>query len=152
MTRSSSHRRIIRRRVRFSEVVLGPLSPRRRRAAATPAAMVRPKKHIAASRKNGSKATNYGKIKAEPTVVFKESYVRNGAALDVTFEKVLRAKLHKNVKYFDEWRAEQRLASASQLVRAAFLPGSKQDCAAASRVASARSWLQAYSAATSATS
>ena len=114
--------------------------------------MVRPKKHIAASRKNGSKATNYGKIKAEPTVVFKESYVRNGAALNVTFEKVLRAKLHKNVKYFDEWRAEQRLASASQLVRAAFLPGSKQDCAAASRVASARSWLQAYSAATSATS
>ena len=74
------------------------------------------------------------------------------AALDVTFEKVLRAKLHKNVKYFDEWRAEQRLASASQLVRAAFLPGSKQDCAAASRVASARSWLQAYSEATSATS
>ena len=114
--------------------------------------MARPKKHIAASRKNGSTATNYGKIKAEPTVVFKESYVRNGAALDITFEKVLRAKLHKNVQYFDEWRAEQRLASASQLVRAAYLPGSKQDCDAASRVASARRWLQAYSAARSATS
>ena len=40
--------------------------------------------------------------------------MRNGAALDVTFEKTLRAKLHKNVQYFDEWRAEQRLASASQ--------------------------------------
>ena len=114
--------------------------------------MARPKKHIAASRKNGSTATNYGKIKAEPTVVFKESYVRNGAALDITFEKVLRAKLHKNVQYFDEWRVEKRLASASQLVRAAYLPGSKQDGAAASRVASARSWLQAYSSATSATS
>ena len=77
-------------------------------------------------------------IKAEPTVVFKESYVRNGAALDITFEKVARAKLHKNVQYFDEWRAEKRLASASQLVRAACLPGSKPDCDAASRVASAR--------------
>ena len=147
-----SQRRIISRRVRFSKVELGPLSPRRRRAAATPAAMARPKKNIAASRKNGSKASNYGKIKAEPTVVFKESYVRNGAALDITFEKTLRAKLHKNVQYFDEWRAEQRLASASQLVRAAYLPGSKQTADAASRVASARSWLQAYSAATSSTS
>ena len=114
--------------------------------------MARPKKNIAASRKNGSKALNYGKIKAEPTVVFKESYVRNGAALDITFEKTLRAKLHKNVQYFDEWRAEQRLASASQLVRAAYLPGSKQTADAASRVASARSWLQAYDAATSSSS
>ena len=113
--------------------------------------MARPKKNIAASRKNGS-TSNYGKIKAEPTVVFKESYVRNGAALDITFEKTLRAKLHKNVQYFDEWRAEQRLASASQLVRAAYLPGSKQDCDAASRVASTRSWLQAYDAATSSSS
>ena len=34
------------------------------------------KKHtVATSRKNGSTATNYGKIKAEPMVVFKESYV-----------------------------------------------------------------------------
>ena len=114
--------------------------------------MARPKKHIAASRKNGSTATNYGKIKAEPTVVFKESMVRNGAALDITFEKVLRAKLHKNAQYFDEWRAEKRLASKSQLVRAAYLPGSKPDSDAASRVASARRWLQAYSAARSATS
>ena len=78
--------------------------------------------------------------------------MRNGAALDITFEKVLRAKLHKNVQYFDEWRAEKRLASASQLVRAAYLPGSKPDSDAASRVASARRWLQAYSAARSATS
>ena len=34
--------------------------------------------------------------------------MRNGAALDITFEKVLRAKLHKNVaQYFDEWRGSR---------------------------------------------
>jgi hypothetical protein len=70
-------RRISRRWDRISGISQGSGVahwPRRRRAAATPAAMARPKKHIAASRKNGSTATNFGfgKIKAEPTVVFKE--------------------------------------------------------------------------------
>ena len=75
--------------------------------------MGRPKKHVKASRDNGSMATNKGKIKSEPKAILKEVYVRNGASLDITFEKVMRAKLYKNNKYYDEWRVEQRVASAN---------------------------------------
>ena len=45
--------------------------------------------------------------------VLKEVHVRNGASLDITFEKVMRAKLHK-------WRVEQRVARAAQMVRARY--------------------------------
>ena len=41
--------------------------------------MARLKKHIAASRRSGRKATNKGNIKEEPTAVLKEVRVRNGA-------------------------------------------------------------------------
>ena len=110
--------------------------------------MARLKKHIAASRRNGRKATNKGNIKEEPTAVLKEVRVRNGASLDITFEKVLRAKLHKNAKYYDEWRTEQRVAAAAHVVRAAFLPGRKRECGDAKRITEASAYLRAFEVAT----
>ena len=118
-----------------------------------PAAMGRPKKHVKASRDNGSMAPNKGKIKSEPKAILKEVYVRNGASLDITFEKVMRAKLHKNNKYYDEWRVEQRVARAAQMVRAALLPGKQLEGDGVKRLAEpeARAYLNAFEAATGAT-
>ena len=102
---------------------MGLSCPRRHRAAAAPAAMPRPKKGVARSRINGSKASNHGKIKAEPVAVIKPVYRARGAAGGITFEKVMRAQLHKNEKYLDELRAEEELQLAARVVRARYLPG-----------------------------
>ena len=113
--------------------------------------MGRPKKHVKASRDNGSMATNKGKIKLEPKAILKEVYVHNGASLDITFEKVMRAKLYKNNKYYDEWRVEQRVASATQMVQAALLPGNQPEGDGVKRLAAAHAYLNAFEAATGAT-
>jgi hypothetical protein len=64
--------------------------------------------------------------------------------LDITFEKVLREKLHTNAKYYDEWRTEQRVAAAAHVVQAAFLPGRKQECGDAKRTSEASAYLRAF--------
>ena len=85
--------------------------------------MPRPKKGVASSRSNGSKASNKGKLKSEPVTIIKVVYGARGAAGGITFERVLRAQLHKNEKYLDELRAEEQLNAAARVVRARYRPG-----------------------------
>ena len=110
--------------------------------------MPRPKKGVANSRRNGSKASNKGKIKAEPVSIIKPIYGARGAAGGVTFEKVLRAQLHKNEKYLDEVRAEEQLSVAARVVRARYLPGCGPEKPGGMSCEVARAILAAYQAAT----
>ena len=81
------------------------------------------KKHVAASRSNGASASNHGKLNSEPAAIIRPVLgVRSGIA-GVTFDKVFRAKLHKNTKYLDECRATVLLERAAQVVRACYSPG-----------------------------
>ena len=110
--------------------------------------MPRPKRGVARSRINGSKASNHGKIKAEPVAVIKPVYRARGAAGGITFEKVLRAKLHKNEHYLDELRAEEQLRAAVRVVRARYLPGCGPEKPGGLTCEEARAILAAYQAAT----
>ena len=110
--------------------------------------MPRPKKGVARSRINGSKASNKGKRKAEPVAIINVNYGARSAAGGVTFEKVLRAQLHKNEKYLDEVRAEEQLSVAARVVRARYLPGCGPEKPGGMSCEMARAILAAYQAAT----
>ena len=110
--------------------------------------MPRPKKGVANSRRNGNKACNKGKIKAEPVAVIKPVYRARGAAGGITFEKVMRAQLHKNEHYLDELRAEEQLQAAARVVRARYLPSCGPEKPGGMSCEAARAILAAYQAAT----
>ena len=62
--------------------------------------------------RNGSKASNTGKLKSEPVaIIICVPDARSGSA-GIGFEKVFRAKLQKKTKYMDELRAEALLERA----------------------------------------
>ena len=110
--------------------------------------MSRPKKAVASSRINGAKATNKGKIVSDKVAVLKVKLERNASKeLSIGFETVLRAKLHKNVKYADELRAEEHLAAAAAVVRARYLPGVGPAADGGKAFEEARGILAAYQAA-----
>ena len=89
--------------------------------------MGRAKKHVASARRNGSKASNNGKLKSEPVaVIWCVPDARSGSA-GVTFEKEFRAKLPYKTKYADELRAEALLERAARVVRACYLPGCRPE-------------------------
>ena len=80
-------------------------------------AMPRPKKSAAASRKNGGKATNKGNItSAKVTILVPQEQWRKGAKT-VKFEKVLRAKLQKGMKYAEEVRCSMLVSEAEMVVK-----------------------------------
>ena len=68
----------------------------------------------------------------------------------IGFEYAWRAKLHKNAKYIDEQRVEERLAAAAAVVRERYLPGVGPADDAGAALARARAILEAYAEATSA--
>ena len=76
------------------------------------------------------------------------NYGARSAAGGVTFEKVLRAQLHKNEKYLDELRAEEQLGVAARVVRARYLPGCGPEKPGSMSCEVARAILAAYQAAT----
>ena len=79
--------------------------------------MARPKKSVAASRSNGSKASNKGVItSAKVKVICAKVQWRSGDPV-VTFETKFRAKLHKKTKYKDQAEAEAWAAEAAQVVK-----------------------------------
>ena len=79
--------------------------------------MGRPKKHVAASKSNGSKASNKGKItSAKVKVICAKVQWRRGEPA-ITFETKFRAKLHKKMKYEDQEEAEAWAAEAAQVVK-----------------------------------
>ena len=97
--------------------------------------MPRPRRGVANSRSNGSKASNKGKLKSEPIAIININYGAHSAAGGITFKKVLRAQLHKHEKYLDELRAEEQLNVAARVVRARYLcPGVGQRSRAVCRV------------------
>ena len=113
--------------------------------------MPRPTKSARRSRTNGSKASNKGKRKAEPVAIININYGARGAAGGITFEKVLRAQLHKNEKYLDELSAEGRgaaLKAAARVVRARYRPGCGPEKPGGLTCEEARAILAAYQAAT----
>ena len=110
--------------------------------------MPRPKKGVASSRSNGSKASNKGKLTSEAVTIIKTVYGARGAAGGITFEKVLRAQLHKNEKYLDELRAEEQLNAAARVVRARYRPGCGPEKPGGLTCEEARAILAAYQAAT----
>ena len=112
------------------------------------ASMPRPKKGTKRSRINGSKASNKGKLKSEPVAIININYGARGAAGGITFEKVLRAQLHKNEKYLDELRAEEQLNAAARVVRARYRPGCGPEKPGGLTCEEARAILAAYQAAT----
>ena len=103
---------------------------------------------MANSRSNGSKASNKGKLKSEPVAIININYGARSAAGGITFEKVLRAQLHKNEKYLDELRAEEQLGVAARVVRARYLPGCGPDKPGSMSCEVARAILAAYREAT----
>ena len=110
--------------------------------------MGRPPKHVRGSRSNGSKASNKGKLTSEAVTIIKTVYGARGAAGGITFEKVLRAQLHKNEKYLDELRAEEQLNAAARVVRARYRPGCGPEKPGGLTCEEARAILAAYQAAT----
>ena len=113
--------------------------------------MARPKKHIAASRINGGKATNKGKVTSAKVPVIVVQNADPSLRSSISFEKVFRAKLPKNAKYFDELYAEELAARASQAVRDAENCGNGTGKGACIEPETARGILDAYQAATDAT-
>ena len=88
--------------------------------------MPRISKKVSASRRNGSKSENKGRVVAEKIAVLKMKFNnKDSGAERVAFEKVFRAKLPKGEKYLDEQRAEACVAAAAAIVRAAFCPGAE---------------------------
>ena len=122
------------------------------RSRAACSSMPKLKKHVAASRSNGSKASNKGKITAEKVAVLRVVTKGGGVAgpASIGFEYAWRAKLHKNAKYIDEQRVEERLAAAAAVVRERYLPGVGPADDAGAALARARAILEAYAEATSA--
>eukprot|EP00966_Prymnesium_polylepis_P000743 16758-Prymnesium_polylepis.1 len=80
--------------------------------------MGRPKKSKIASRSNGGKSTNKGKLLHGVPVVVRDAEQEDGkrpaAAAGVAFKTVFRAKLPKNVNYLDELRDKELLEAAVQ--------------------------------------
>ena len=113
--------------------------------------MGRLKKHVAASRSNGASASNHGKLNLEPAAIIRPVLGARSGNAGVTFEKVFRAKLHKNTKYLDEFRATVLLERAAQVVRACYLPGYRPEKHGGMPCAEARAILAAFEAATGAT-
>ena len=79
--------------------------------------MPRPKKAVANSRNNGSKASNKGKIVAEKIRVLRPKVKYIDGQVVIAFEPVLRAKLHKNEKYGEQVEAEGWVAEAARVVQ-----------------------------------
>ena len=79
--------------------------------------MPRPKKHVANSRSNGSKASNKGNISAVKIRVLVPKVQWRGGDPVVTFSTVFRAKLHKNEKYQEQAEADAWAAEAAQVVQ-----------------------------------
>ena len=146
--RSWTHRRITPRRDRISEAALGLSALAATALPPHTASMPRPKKGTRRSRINGSKASNKGKLKSEPVAIININYGARSAAGGITFEKVLRAQLHKNEKYLDELRAEEQLGVAARVVRARYLPGCGPDKPGSMSCEVARAILAAYREAT----
>ena len=109
--------------------------------------MPRPGKRAKACRTNGGKASNKGKLSAELVAVIKVKYTVRGRSVLVGFEKVFRARLHRNEKYLDEQRADEQLAAAARVVRACYLPGHVQESDGGKACAAAHATLNAYEAA-----
>jgi hypothetical protein len=110
--------------------------------------MGRAKKHVASARANGSKASNNGKRKSEPVVVIRCVPDARSSSAGVNFEKVFRAKLHKNTKYMDELRTETLLERAARVIRACYLPGCRPEKDSGMSCEAARAILDAFGAAT----
>ena len=147
-SRRAPHRRITPRRDRISEAALGLSALAATALPPHTASMPRPKKGTRRSRINGSKASNKGKLKSEPVAIININYGARSAAGGITFEKVLRAQLHKNEKYLDELRAEEQLGVAARVVRARYLPGCGPDKPGSMSCEVARAILAAYREAT----
>ena len=110
--------------------------------------MGRAKKHVASARRNGSKASNTGKLKSEPVAIIRcvpAALAANCAG--ITFEKVFRAPLHKNATYADELRADALLERAARVVRACYLPGCRPEKDGGMTCEAARAILAAFEAA-----
>ena len=107
--------------------------------------MPRVSKKVAASKRNGSKAANKGRVVSEKVSVLQIKLINNNSgAKAVAFEKVYRAKLHKGEQYLDEQRAEARVAAAAAIVRAAFCPGAPAAKDGGRALAQAQTLLNAY--------
>ena len=109
--------------------------------------MGRAKKHVASARRNGSKASNNGKLKSELVAIIRLVPDARSGSAGVNFEKVFRAKLHKNTKYMDELRAEALLERAARVIRACYLPGCRPEKDSGMSCEAARAILAAFEAA-----
>jgi hypothetical protein len=96
--------------------------------------MGRVKKSKLASRANGAKATNKGKLVGGVPVVLrvdvppsKKKGKRPAAAPGITLTTVFRTKPHKNENYVDELRDAELLEAAARVVRKAYRPGWPRD-------------------------
>ena len=106
--------------------------------------MPRPKKHVANSRANGSKASNKGSIVSAKIPVLCPKVLWRGGDPVITFTKVFKAKLHKNEIYSEQKEADSWAAEAKQVIKDA---ARGADCAAECdrmSVSAARSILKAY--------
>jgi hypothetical protein len=108
--------------------------------------MGRPGKRAKASKANGSMASNAGKIASERTTVIRAVFDNRKAKYGWYFEKVLRAKLHKNERYADELKAQELLLAAEWAVVAADLPTSGQEHVAGMQCEVAQAILAAFDA------
>ena len=79
--------------------------------------MPRPRKSVANSRSNGSKASNKGKVISTKIPVLCPKVQWRGGDPVVTFETVFRAKLHKNEKYKEQVEAEAWAADAEKVAQ-----------------------------------
>ena len=83
--------------------------------------MPRPRKSVANSRSNGSRASNKGKIIStildESPRPLPQGAVWRGGDPVVTFETVFRAKLHKNEKYKEQVEAEAWAADVEKVAQ-----------------------------------
>ena len=107
--------------------------------------MPRISKKVSASRRNGSKSANKGRVVAEKIAVLKMKFSnKDSGAEAVAFEKVFRTKLQKGEKYLDEERAEACVAAAADVVRAALCPGAEAANDGGQALAQARMIMDAY--------
>ena len=110
--------------------------------------MPRPKKSVANSRSNGSKASNKGNITSAKIPVLIPQVLYRGGDPVVTFSTVFRAKLHKNETYREQAQAEWWVAEARQTIRDAERGAQLAEECDGMSLAAARSILQAYTEAT----
>ena len=107
--------------------------------------------HQGQHRNNGGKATNKGKVTSAKVPVIVVQNADPSLRSSISFEKVFRAKLPKNAKYFDEVYAEDLAARASQAVRDAEICGNGKGKVPCIEPETARGILDAYKAATDVT-